>query len=119
MRDIGRSILKAAAAFGGLSTLAAIAPAVSGAAQESKIPPAAFLCPWLRASHSEGDAPTRFVKTRVSAIAFVYPTADADQRCTQSRIASTSSRKMSVVTRVKVEWLFVRFDWATFCFPTV
>ncbi len=36
-----RSILKAAAAFGGLSTLAAIAPAVSGAAQESEIPAAA------------------------------------------------------------------------------
>src|ERR1700759_4817983 len=33
-----RSILKAAAAFGGLSTLAAIAPAVSKAAQESEIP---------------------------------------------------------------------------------
>jgi enoyl-CoA hydratase len=36
-----RSILKAAAAFGGLSTLAAIAPAVSRAAQESEIPVAA------------------------------------------------------------------------------
>jgi enoyl-CoA hydratase len=37
-----RSILKAAAAFGGLSTLAVIAPAVSGAAQESKTPAAAL-----------------------------------------------------------------------------
>jgi hypothetical protein len=36
-----RSLLKAAAAFGGLSTLAVIAPAVSGAAQESEIPAAA------------------------------------------------------------------------------
>ena len=36
-----RSILKAAAAFGGLSTLAVVAPAVSGAAQESEIPVAA------------------------------------------------------------------------------
>jgi hypothetical protein len=36
-----RSILKAAAAFGGLSTLAVIAPAVSEAAQESEIPAAA------------------------------------------------------------------------------
>ena len=36
-----RSLLKAAAAFGGLSTLAVIAPAVSGAAQESAIPAAA------------------------------------------------------------------------------
>ena len=36
-----RSILKAAAAFGGLSTLAAIVPAVSGAVQESEIPAAA------------------------------------------------------------------------------
>jgi enoyl-CoA hydratase/carnithine racemase len=33
-----RSILKAAAAFGGLSTLAVIAPAISGAAQEREIP---------------------------------------------------------------------------------
>jgi hypothetical protein len=32
-----RGILKAAAAFGGLSTLALIAPTVSGAAQESEI----------------------------------------------------------------------------------
>ena len=36
-----RSILKAAAAFGGLSTLAVIAPAISAAAQESEIPAAA------------------------------------------------------------------------------
>ena len=36
-----RSILKAAAAFGGLSTLAVIAPAVPEAAQESEIPAAA------------------------------------------------------------------------------
>ena len=36
-----RSVLKAAAAFGGLSTLAVIAPAVSGAAQETQIPAAA------------------------------------------------------------------------------
>jgi enoyl-CoA hydratase len=36
-----RSILKAAAAFGGLSTLDVIAPAVSWAAQESEIPAAA------------------------------------------------------------------------------
>jgi hypothetical protein len=36
-----RSILKAAAAFGGLSTLAVIAPAIPGAAQESEIPAAA------------------------------------------------------------------------------
>ena len=36
-----RSILKAAAALGGLSTLAVIAPAFSGAAQESEIPAAA------------------------------------------------------------------------------
>ena len=36
-----RSILKVAAAFGGLSTLAVIAPSVSGAVQESKIPAAA------------------------------------------------------------------------------
>jgi enoyl-CoA hydratase len=36
-----RSILKAAAAFGGLSTLAVIAPTVSGAAQESEISTAA------------------------------------------------------------------------------
>jgi enoyl-CoA hydratase len=36
-----RSLLKAAAAFGGLSTLAVIAPAVSGAAQERDIPAAA------------------------------------------------------------------------------
>ena len=36
-----RSILKAAAAFGGPSTLAVIAPTVSGAAQESEIPAAA------------------------------------------------------------------------------
>src|SRR3984885_12917537 len=36
-----RSILKAAAAFGGLSTLALIAPAVSGATEESEIPAAA------------------------------------------------------------------------------
>ena len=35
------SVLKAAAAFGGLSTLAVIAPAVSGAAQETQIPAAA------------------------------------------------------------------------------
>jgi hypothetical protein len=33
-----RSILKAVAALGGLSTLAAIAPAVSAVAQESEIP---------------------------------------------------------------------------------
>src|SRR5580698_3860187 len=33
-----RSLLKVAAAFGGLSTLAVIAPAVSGAAQESETP---------------------------------------------------------------------------------
>jgi enoyl-CoA hydratase len=33
-----RSVLKAAAAFGGLSTLAIITPAVSGAVQESEIP---------------------------------------------------------------------------------
>ena len=36
-----RSVLKAAAAFGGLSALAVIAPSVSGAAQESEIPAAA------------------------------------------------------------------------------
>ena len=36
-----RSILKAAAAFGGLSTIAVIAPAIPGAAQESEIPAAA------------------------------------------------------------------------------
>ena len=36
-----RTILKAAAAFGGLSTLAVFAPAVSGSAQESEIPAAA------------------------------------------------------------------------------
>ena len=36
-----RSLLKAAAAFGGLSTLAVIAPAVSEAAQKSEIPAAA------------------------------------------------------------------------------
>ena len=36
-----RSILKAAAAFGGLSTLALVAPAIPGAAQESEIPAAA------------------------------------------------------------------------------
>ena len=36
-----RSILKAAAAFGGLSTLVLIAPAIPGVAQESKIPAAA------------------------------------------------------------------------------
>jgi enoyl-CoA hydratase len=36
-----RSILKAAAAFGGLSTLAVIAPAIPGAAQASEIPAAA------------------------------------------------------------------------------
>src|ERR1700730_3778869 len=30
----------------------------------------------LRASHSEGDIPTRCVKTRVRAVAFAYPTAD-------------------------------------------
>jgi enoyl-CoA hydratase len=36
-----RNLLKAAAAFGGLSTLAVIAPAVSKAAQESEIPAAA------------------------------------------------------------------------------
>ena len=36
-----RSLLKAVAAFGGLSTLALIAPAVSGATQESEIPAAA------------------------------------------------------------------------------
>ena len=36
-----RNILKAAAAFGGLSTLAVIAPAVSGVAQKSEIPAAA------------------------------------------------------------------------------
>jgi enoyl-CoA hydratase len=35
-----RSVLKAAAAFGGLSTFAAIAPAVTGAAQKSEIPAA-------------------------------------------------------------------------------
>jgi enoyl-CoA hydratase/carnithine racemase len=33
-----RSILKAAAAFGGLSTLAVVAPSIPGAAQESEIP---------------------------------------------------------------------------------
>jgi hypothetical protein len=37
-----RSVLKAAAAFGGLSTLAAIAPTVSGAAQESETSTAAL-----------------------------------------------------------------------------
>src|ERR1700679_2174892 len=36
-----RSLLKAVAAFGGLSTLALIAPAVSGATEESEIPAAA------------------------------------------------------------------------------
>jgi hypothetical protein len=36
-----RSVLKAAAAFGGLSTFCAIAPAITGAAQESEIPAAA------------------------------------------------------------------------------
>src|SRR6201984_1414915 len=36
-----RSILKAAAAFGGLSTFAVIAPAIPGAVQENEIPPAA------------------------------------------------------------------------------
>ena len=36
-----RSILKAAAALGGLSTLAVIAPAIPGAAQESETPAAA------------------------------------------------------------------------------
>jgi enoyl-CoA hydratase len=36
-----RSLLQAAAAFGGLTTFAMIAPAVSGAAQESETPPAA------------------------------------------------------------------------------
>jgi hypothetical protein len=36
-----RSILKAAAAFGGLSTLAVITTAVSGSAQKSEIPTAA------------------------------------------------------------------------------
>ena len=36
-----RSVLKAAAAFGGLSTIAVIAPAIPGAAQESEIPAAA------------------------------------------------------------------------------
>jgi enoyl-CoA hydratase len=36
-----RSLLKAAVAFGGLSTLALIAPAVSGATEESEIPAAA------------------------------------------------------------------------------
>jgi hypothetical protein len=45
MRNSGmlrrRGILKAAAAFGGLSTLAVIAPATPGAAQESEIPAAA------------------------------------------------------------------------------
>ena len=35
-----RSILKSAAAFCGLSTLAAIAPGVAGVAQESEIPTA-------------------------------------------------------------------------------
>jgi hypothetical protein len=45
MRNSGiverRSLLKAAAAFGGLSTLAVIAPGASGAAQEGEIPAAA------------------------------------------------------------------------------
>ena len=36
-----RSVLKAAAAFGGLSTVAVIAPAIAGAVQESEIPEAA------------------------------------------------------------------------------
>ena len=43
----------------------------------SRPPPSYFLCRWLRASHSEGDIPTRCVKTRVRAVAFAYPTADA------------------------------------------
>src|SRR6267154_4291205 len=44
---------------------------------QSRRAPSYFPCPWLRASHSEGDIPTRCVKTRVRAVAFAYPTADA------------------------------------------